>query len=57
MSVPFSQEKKKKIDDALVRYDERMFALRQRRQSAITNFVSRLDDKRIAIIRRELGLS
>lgn len=47
-------QKKKEIDDIVVKYKASMFALRQKQDSIIAKFIEALEKKRLEEIRKSL---
>lgn len=49
-------QKKKQIDDALAKYNARMAVLKQKRDKIVSDFSKVLDEKKIAELRKKLGI-
>ncbi len=49
-------QKKKQIDDAVAKYNARMAVLKQRRDKIISDFSKVLNEKKIAELRKQLGI-
>jgi len=52
-----NSQKKRQIDDVLARYDTRMTLLKQKRDEIVSDFVRILSEKRIAELRKQLGIT
>lgn len=49
-------QKKKQIDDAVAKYNARMSVLKQKRDKIISDFSKVLNEKKIAELRKQLGI-
>ena len=49
-------QKKKQLDDALTKYNARMSVLKQKRDKIISDFLKILNEKKIAELRKQLGI-
>jgi len=50
-------QKKKQIDDAVAKYNARMAVLKQKRDKLISDFSKVLNEKKIAELRKQLGIT
>jgi len=51
-----NSQKKKTIDDALIKYNARMSILKQKRDKIVSDFLKTLNEKKIAELRKQLGI-
>jgi len=51
-----NSQKKKQVDEILVKYNTRMIALKQKRDKIVSDFLKTLNEKKIAELRKQLGI-
>jgi len=52
-----NSQKKKQIDEALAKYSARIAVLKQKRDKIISDFSKVLNEKKIAELRKQLGIA